>query len=252
MYIRREIRGALLEAAMWVIIMVSFFLLLFIVMHYVSPQRFDHERHTVFIQNSKGFQIGSGGLIRPDIVLTAGHVTDGEKDLSVTFADGLVIPVKRVYRAGPPLDLALLELAMPLAGGKFATMPECQKPPLGYRLVGHVSRIGMVYFAQLEYSVAFTGPEWWFGSTQIEEKPIAYEPGAIMLQGWAWPGFSGGLLTDDMGRIRAVLTGFPTITDWQSGPFPILFNSGLTVATAGRELCDFVARELTRLDERAK
>jgi len=73
-------------------------------------------RSVVKIYHPTEAGIGTGFLVRPDVVATARHVVDGLDELEIALEDGTVLPHTDIVRPTnlPELDLALIRLAEPL------------------------------------------------------------------------------------------------------------------------------------------
>ena len=65
--------------------------------------------------------LGSGVLIRTDIVLTAAHVVGNAEEIMVQLFDGQAVPAKTV-RISKTADVAIIQLLKPLKNPQIATM----------------------------------------------------------------------------------------------------------------------------------
>lgn len=89
------------------------------------------QEQTVVVHAGGGH--GSGVVVSPDTVITAGHVIDGAGDVEVEFKDGIKRMVKVAWR-DLKADVAVLKLDVPYQYVKGADL-RCEVPKVGEELV---------------------------------------------------------------------------------------------------------------------
>lgn len=166
------------------------------VMVYVSPDMSDPIDSVVMIYNDYGH--GSGAIIGPSEVLTAGHVAD-DVDLVVRTFDGDEHKVVRIQK-DPDSDLARLYIE-----GEF------DEPPLTFdrtplRVGDEITAIGTPR-GPLWMNCVLTGRV-----VKVDVNDLDYGYSVIgknmdVLDCHAAPGCSGAPVLDAQGRVRAVLVG---------------------------------------------
>jgi len=146
----------------------------------------------VMVYNVGGY--GSGAIIGPDCVLTARHMTINE-GIRVTTADGADYEVVRVVQ-DKDSDLALLYI-----DGQFDEVPLVLDPtPL--KVGDEVIVIGTPMGEKALMNCVVTGRV-----VKVDvETPLPGVDSADMYDVHAGPGFSGGPVLDNRGRIRGVHT----------------------------------------------
>ena len=160
------------------------------------------------VHNEQGQFIGSGVLIAPTIVLTAGHVIEGDQLQYFITGDKAYIIEKSIlhpgYKTGEDIinDLGILILsegcdvtpAIMIKNSSELT----QREPL--TTVGYSHQIK---------KVSKYGTFWYYGTVQEEPQYIKFLP----IKGHIWFGDSGGAVFEEEGHLAGIISSMTIIQD---------------------------------------
>lgn len=165
---------------------------------------------SVLVSDDSGH--GTGTLIGPSTILTAGHVASENTDFTITFSDGRKAHAKTQW-VGDKYDMALLRLDAPQEG---AVDIDCSPLKLGERFffVGNPSILKQNL--TLGY-VSSTTPS---GNDDMDGAKLV--PVASMFN----PGDSGSGIFSDAGEVRGIVIAFLYT---MIGPIPSQSGNGLVM-----------------------
>jgi S1-C subfamily serine protease len=159
------------------------------------------------VHNERGEFIGSGVLIAPSVILTAGHVIEGETLKFFITQDKCYIIEKTVihpqYKVGEEIvnDLGLLFISDP-----------CDEIPAV--LIQNASELTQkeglttVGFSYNIKKISKPGTFWYYGTMEEEPQYMKFLP----LKGHIWFGDSGGAVFEEQGHLAGIISSM-TIVD---------------------------------------
>ena len=160
------------------------------------------------VHNKKGEFIGSGVLIAPAVVLTAGHVIDGDDLAFFITRDKAYIIQKTIlypqYKTGEEIinDLGILVLS-----------EACDETPAilvhdKSELTQRESLTTVGYSHQIK-KISKPGTFWYYGTTEEEPQYMKFLP----LKGHIWFGDSGGAVFEDGGHLAGIIASMTIVED---------------------------------------
>jgi S1-C subfamily serine protease len=160
------------------------------------------------VHNEQGEFIGSGVLIAPSVVLTAGHVIDGDTLMYFTTKDKTYIIEKSIlhpsYKINNEIqhDLGILILTEP-----------CDELPAKMisdksELTQRESLITVGYSKQIK-KASKNGTFWYYGTVEEEPQYMKFLP----INGHIWFGDSGGAVFEESGKLAGIIASM-TIIDY--------------------------------------
>jgi S1-C subfamily serine protease len=160
------------------------------------------------VHNERGEFIGSGVLIAPTIVLTAGHVIDGDELRYFITGDKAYLIEKSIlhpgYKTGEDVvhDLGILILT-----------EGCDESPAtmiksGSELTQRESLTTVGYSHQIK-KVSKHGTFWYYGTVEEEPQYIKFLP----IKGHIWFGDSGGAVFEEGGHLAGIISSMTVIQD---------------------------------------
>lgn len=195
-----------------------------------KPGYGEMQRSAVMLQIGES-GAASGTLIGNNKILTAGHVYDGAQEILAAFANGQVLPVRRLWRSDVA-DIAILEVKYPRgyrgaeidcdpvrAGDEIWVVGGPRAAPFHIRWAithGYVSTLATL----VDPRVADTDPDL---------RPL------IALDVTGWKGNSGGPVFNDNGEVIGILTA--GVMAGGSGPFGGGGPVGIGLMTPASEFC---------------
>jgi len=158
------------------------------------------------VHNEKGEFIGSGVLIAPAVVLTAGHVIDGDELKFFITKDKAYIIEKTIlhpqYKTGEEIvhDLGLLILT-----------EGCDETPAeiihsGAELSQRESLTTVGYSHQIK-KISKPGTFWYYGTFEEEPQYMRFLP----LKGHIWFGDSGGAVFEEGGHLAGIISSMTVV-----------------------------------------
>lgn len=160
------------------------------------------------VHNERGQFIGSGVLIAPSVVLTAGHVIDGDKLTYFITKDKAYIIEKSIlhptYKWGEDIvnDLGILILSEPC--NETPAIPIHDKSELTQR--EPLTTVG--YSHQIK-KISKPGTFWYYGTMEEEPQYIKFLP----IKGHIWFGDSGGAVFEDGGHLAGIIASMTVVDD---------------------------------------
>lgn len=143
-------------------------------------------------RTSEGEGVGTGIVIEDGVVITNGHVVQGDQNPTVTLADGRELP-GQVLGVDSRVDLAVIRIAAP--GLPVAAWGDSESLPIGSRLIAIGYALGASAFSSGEPTVTsgiFSGRRDFLGQSYVQtDTPINH-------------GNSGGPLINLRGEIVGV------------------------------------------------
>ena len=159
------------------------------------------------VHNDKGESIGSGVLISPTVVLTAGHVIDGDTLLYFITGDKAYLIEKMIshpgYKHGEDIvnDIGILILSEPCdeIPAIMSKTPDelTQREPL--------TTVG---FSRQIKKISKPGTFWYYGTVEEEPQYMKFLP----INGHIWFGDSGGAVFEEHGHLAGIISSM-TIVD---------------------------------------
>jgi S1-C subfamily serine protease len=152
------------------------------------------------VRNERGEFIGSGVLVAPAVVLTAGHVIDGEQLQYFITGDKAYIIEKVIlhpgYKAGEEIvhDLGILILS-----------EGCDESPA--RMITDKSELTprealtTVGYSKQVKKVSKPGTFWYYGTVEEEPQYMKFLP----INGHVWFGDSGGAVFEESGKLAGII-----------------------------------------------
>lgn len=153
------------------------------------------------VHNERGEFIGSGVLIAPAIVLTAGHVIEGEELRYFITGDKAYIIEKSIlhpgYKTGENIvhDLGLLILT-----------EGCDETPA--QMITQASELTQreplttVGYSKQVKKVSKPGTFWYYGTVEEEPQYMKFLP----IKGHVWFGDSGGAVFEETGKLAGIIS----------------------------------------------
>ena len=152
------------------------------------------------VRNERGEFVGSGVLVAPAVVLTAGHVIDGEQLQYFITGDKAYIIQKVIlhpgYKTGEEIvhDLGILILT-----------EGCDEPPA--RMITDKSELTQreslttVGYSKQVKKVSKPGTFWYYGTVEEEPQYMKFLP----VNGHVWFGDSGGAVFEETGKLAGII-----------------------------------------------
>jgi hypothetical protein len=152
------------------------------------------------VHNERGEFIGSGVLVAPAVVLTAGHVIDGEQLQYFITGDKAYIIEKVIlhpgYKTGEDIvhDLGILILS-----------EGCDEQPA--RMITDKSELTQrealttVGYSKQVKKVSKPGTFWYYGTVEEEPQYMKFLP----INGHVWFGDSGGAVFEETGKLAGII-----------------------------------------------
>ena len=159
------------------------------------------------VHNERGEFIGSGVLIAPSVVLTAGHVIDGDTLKFFITKDKCYIIEKTIlhpqYKINDEIvhDLGVLILTDPCDEDPAVLIHD--KTELTQR-----EDLTTVGFSHNIKKISKPGTFWYYGTTEEEPQYMKFLP----IKGHIWFGDSGGAVFEDHGHLAGIISSM-TIVD---------------------------------------
>lgn len=161
-----------------------------------------HNEHTAIghLESGDGAMIGSGVLIAPDAVLTAGHCVDGETPPEYFVTNGqcyriFKIIVHPLYKVEGVMlfDVAILILEEP-----------CSEPPLAISstMPKRYDRITTIGWGGGIKKISNPDTFWHYGI--LTDDPLYFR--FLTLDGTVWFGDSGGAVTNSEGQLVGIIS----------------------------------------------
>ena len=153
------------------------------------------------VHNERGEFIGSGVLIAPAIVLTAGHVIDGDElryfitgDKAYTIEKTILHPG---YKTGEDIvhDLGILILT-----------EGCDETPA--KMINQASELTQreplttVGYSKQVKKISKPGTFWYYGTVEEEPQYMKFLP----IKGHVWFGDSGGAVFEETGKLAGIIS----------------------------------------------
>jgi len=188
------------------------------------------------VRNERGEFVGSGVLVAPAVVLTAGHVIDGEQLQYFITGDKAYIIEKVIlhpgYKTGEEIvhDLGILILT-----------EGCDEPPAKMitdksELTQRESLTTVGYSKQIK-KVSKPGTFWYYGTVEEEPQYMKFLP----VNGHVWFGDSGGAVFEETGKLAGIIASMmivdATIVDQSATRVDKYYD--WIVDTAQNEGCSF-------------
>lgn len=153
------------------------------------------------VHNELGEFIGSGVLIAPSVVLTAGHVIDGDTLRYFITGDKAYVIEKTVIHPGYKdvtginHDIGVLILAEP-----------CTETPAQILIdrseLNPREALTTVGFSKQIKKISKPGTFWYYGTTQEDPNYMRFLP----IEGHIWFGDSGGAVFEDGGKLAGIIS----------------------------------------------
>jgi len=158
------------------------------------------------VHNERGEFIGSGVLIAPSVVLTAGHVIDGDELRYFITGDKAYLIEKSIlhpsYKTGEEIvnDIGILILSEPCSETPAVMIKDAteltQREPL--------TTVG--YSRQIK-KVSKPGTFWYYGTVEEEPQYMKFLP----INGHIWFGDSGGAVFEENGHLAGIMASMTII-----------------------------------------
>lgn len=188
------------------------------------------------VRNERGEFVGSGVLVAPAVVLTAGHVIDGEQ-LQYFITGDKAYTIQKVvlhpgYKTGEEIvhDLGILILT-----------EGCDEPPA--RMITDKSELTQreslttVGYSKQVKKVSKPGTFWYYGTVEEEPQYMKFLP----INGHVWFGDSGGAVFEETGKLAGIIASMmiidATIVDQSATRVDKYYD--WIVDTAQNEGCSF-------------
>jgi putative serine protease PepD len=175
-----------------------------------------------FGQTVQAQGLGSGVIVRSDLILTNAHVVDGASDVSVRFSDGASASAT-VLGLDPTHDIAVVSAstgdrpAMPIGSSGDLTLGQ-EVVALGYPLgLGATATAGIV--SGIDRTIDVSGANG--GSEHLE--------GVLQTDAAINPGNSGGPLIDTAGRLVGINTAGASAAAAENIGFAIAIDGALPI-----------------------
>jgi len=153
------------------------------------------------VHNEQGEFIGSGVLVAPAIVLTAGHVIDGEKLQYFISGDKAYIIEKIIihpgYKDGEEIvhDLGILILS------EGCDIPPAKMITDESELTQREALTTVGYSKQIK-KISKPGTFWYYGTVEEEPEYMKFLP----FNGHVWFGDSGGAVFEEDGKLAGIIS----------------------------------------------
>jgi putative serine protease PepD len=175
-----------------------------------------------FGQTVQAQGLGSGVIVRSDLILTNAHVVDGASDVNVRFSDGASTSAT-VLGLDPTHDIAVVSAstgdrpAMPIGSSGDLTLGQ-EVVALGYPLgLGATATAGIV--SGIDRTIDVSGANG--GSEHLE--------GVLQTDAAINPGNSGGPLIDTAGRLVGINTAGASAAAAENIGFAIAIDGALPI-----------------------
>jgi S1-C subfamily serine protease len=160
------------------------------------------------VHNERGEFIGSGVLIAPTIVLTAGHVIDGDELRYFITGDAAYLIEKSIlhpgYKTGEDIvnDIGILILS------EGCDITPAVMIKSGNELTQRESLTTVGYSHQVKKASKY-GTFWYYGTVEEEPQYIKFLP----IKGHIWFGDSGGAVFEEGGHLAGIISSMTVIQD---------------------------------------